>query len=343
MIHLGDRLGLYRAMALAGSHTAADLAAAHRAARAVAARVAARPGRGRADRITADGETFELTGEGAAVAGRRGRAASGSPPAPFKAGVAPPDVVDRLADAFRTGSASATTTWAPRPPTPSSGCSGHGPVWHWYPRSFPLSTAWSNDSTGRPGGRRRAAARASRCSPWPPRFPTPASMATTPRATPSTGPAPTCREAGLDNVTLHLARVPSRSPAEPTYDLVITFDCMHDMPRPAEAIAAIRRAIKPDGTLAHQGHPLGVDLGGQPAQPDAGHDVRHLSRLLHVVRTLRAGRSRIWGRRASTPSWPSTCAGSRASLPSGSTTSATRQPVLRGPALNGTRIGQAGW
>jgi ubiquinone/menaquinone biosynthesis C-methylase UbiE len=53
--------------------------------------------------------------------------------------------------------------------------------------------------------------------------------------------------AGLDNVTLHLAPA-AALPAGPTYDFVITFDCLHDMPRPQEAIAAIRRAVKPDGT-----------------------------------------------------------------------------------------------
>ena len=37
-------------------------------------------------------------------------------------------------------------------------------------------------------------------------------------------------------------------PPEPAYDLVLTFDCIHDMTRPDLAIAAIRRAIKDDGT-----------------------------------------------------------------------------------------------
>jgi hypothetical protein len=32
------------------------------------------------------------------------------------------------------------------------------------------------------------------------------------------------------------------------YDLVLTFDCLHDMTRPQEAIAAVRRAVKDDGT-----------------------------------------------------------------------------------------------
>jgi ubiquinone/menaquinone biosynthesis C-methylase UbiE len=37
-------------------------------------------------------------------------------------------------------------------------------------------------------------------------------------------------------------------PSEPTYDFLITFDCLHDMTRPAEVIASIRRALKNDGT-----------------------------------------------------------------------------------------------
>jgi SAM-dependent methyltransferase len=36
-------------------------------------------------------------------------------------------------------------------------------------------------------------------------------------------------------------------PDAPTYDLVLTLDVLHDMPRPDLAAAAIRRAIKPDG------------------------------------------------------------------------------------------------
>jgi SAM-dependent methyltransferase len=37
-------------------------------------------------------------------------------------------------------------------------------------------------------------------------------------------------------------------PTTPTYDFVITFDCLHDMTRPGSVIEAIRRALKPDGT-----------------------------------------------------------------------------------------------
>jgi SAM-dependent methyltransferase len=54
-------------------------------------------------------------------------------------------------------------------------------------------------------------------------------------------------ETGLDNVELFLAGA-AELPAEPTYDLILTLDCIHDMPEPAAAIAAIRRALTPEGT-----------------------------------------------------------------------------------------------
>ena len=179
MIHLGDRLGIYLAMVDAGPLTAAD--------------VARRTGlherwllewlrsQGAAGLLeTTDGEHFELTPEGAAVlADEEGSLffAAGS----FRGMVAPPDVVDRLADAFRTG------------------------------------IGLSYDDLG-PGGahaveRARAAAAAE----------------------------------GLDNLTFRVASAQDL-PAEPTFDLVWTLDCLHDMTDPAGAAAAIHRALRPDGT-----------------------------------------------------------------------------------------------
>ena len=46
---------------------------------------------------------------------------------------------------------------------------------------------------------------------------------------------------------LHLAGVEDL-PGEPTFDLVLTFDCLHDMTDPTSTITAIRRSIDPDGT-----------------------------------------------------------------------------------------------
>jgi len=53
--------------------------------------------------------------------------------------------------------------------------------------------------------------------------------------------------AGVGNVTFHdAARDPL--PTDASFDLITTFDCLHDMAHPEAVIAAIRKAIKPDGT-----------------------------------------------------------------------------------------------
>ena len=55
------------------------------------------------------------------------------------------------------------------------------------------------------------------------------------------------RLAGVPNASVQLGRAEDVTEAG-AYDLVLTFDCLHDMTRPADAIAAVRRAIAPDGT-----------------------------------------------------------------------------------------------
>ena len=53
--------------------------------------------------------------------------------------------------------------------------------------------------------------------------------------------------ARIPNASVQLGRAEEVTEAG-AYDLVLTFDCLHDMTRPADAIAAVRRAVKPDGT-----------------------------------------------------------------------------------------------
>jgi 2-polyprenyl-3-methyl-5-hydroxy-6-metoxy-1,4-benzoquinol methylase len=53
--------------------------------------------------------------------------------------------------------------------------------------------------------------------------------------------------AGASNIAFHDPRQ-EPLPPDPTYDLITTFDCLHDMTHPEAAVAAIRAAIKPDGT-----------------------------------------------------------------------------------------------
>lgn len=55
------------------------------------------------------------------------------------------------------------------------------------------------------------------------------------------------RAAGVANVTFHDVRG-EQLPADASFDLVCSFDCLHDMTHPRQVIAAVRRALKDDGT-----------------------------------------------------------------------------------------------
>jgi 2-polyprenyl-3-methyl-5-hydroxy-6-metoxy-1,4-benzoquinol methylase len=55
------------------------------------------------------------------------------------------------------------------------------------------------------------------------------------------------QEAGVGNVEI-IARRAEELPASSGYELVLTFDCLHDMTRPDAAAAAIRHALTDDGT-----------------------------------------------------------------------------------------------
>lgn len=53
--------------------------------------------------------------------------------------------------------------------------------------------------------------------------------------------------AGVSNVVFHDATV-EPMPDDARFDFITTLDCIHDMAHPTDAIRAIRKAIKPDGT-----------------------------------------------------------------------------------------------
>lgn len=55
------------------------------------------------------------------------------------------------------------------------------------------------------------------------------------------------RDAGVSNVFVHDIAVEAL-PVDASFDLVTCLDCLHDMARPDLAAAAVRKAIKPDGT-----------------------------------------------------------------------------------------------
>ena len=52
---------------------------------------------------------------------------------------------------------------------------------------------------------------------------------------------------GVENAKFHVARGEDL-PDKPTFDFLITLDCIHDMTRPDKVIAAIRQTLKPEGT-----------------------------------------------------------------------------------------------
>lgn len=67
--------------------------------------------------------------------------------------------------------------------------------------------------------------------------------------------------ARLTNVAFHDAEA-EPLPSSPSFDLVTSFDCLHDMTHPAEVIAAVRRALKDDGTW------LIADINAKPSFED---------------------------------------------------------------------------
>lgn len=244
LIHLGDRLGLYRALAGAGPVTAAELAAAtglHERWLLEWLR-----GNAAADLVASDdGERFELRPEGVEVMVAEETSLA------FAAGaftaLPDPAVIDGLAEAFRTGvgltydelgPAEAHQTerslapWARLALVPriipaldgvhealatgievaDVGC-GAGVAITTLAEAYPSSRFHGFDLS------RHALARAEA----------------------------RVLELGLANVELHEARAEDL-PDDGRYGLVLTFDCLHDMTRPADAIAAVHRGLASEGT-----------------------------------------------------------------------------------------------
>ena len=245
MIHLGDRLGLYRAMAGAGPLRAGALAARTGLdERWLLEWLRSQAAAGLLE--SADGELFELSREGEAVLADEAGSlwfAAGA----FHGAVAAPEVVDRLVDAFHSGIGLSYDDLGPsaahsveRMLAPWSrlalvprilpaldgvvehlqrgarvadvGC-GAGVALLAMAGAFPHSNFEGFDVSQHAVSRARAKLADSR----------------------------------LANVVFHIAEA-AALPQEPTFDLILTLDCIHDMPHPAEAIAAIRRTIAEDGT-----------------------------------------------------------------------------------------------
>jgi len=243
MIHLGDRLGLYRSMDGAGPMTAADLAGRT----GLQERWLLEWLRGQAAaRLvdSSDGEVFELSPESAAVLADESSLS-------FAAGAFSstmhPDTLDKLAEAFKTGIGLSYEDLGPNAAHRTERMLGPWTRQALVPDLIPrldgveekLSAGALAADVGCGGGIAVATMAAA--------FPNSTFHGYDPSGHAISRCNDKVKEGGLENLETFVAGGEDL-PQEPTYDFIITFDCIHDMTHPAEVISSIRRALKPDGT-----------------------------------------------------------------------------------------------
>lgn len=258
MIFIGDQLGLYRALDGAGPTTASELA--ERTQLEERWLLEWLRGQAAADLLAYhEGDRFELTPVGALVLAREEESlafAAGAFGAPMG-----PEIAERLVDAFRTGIGLSYEDLGPNAAHRTERMLGPWTREALVPRILPSLDGV--DEKLRAGaivadvGCGAGVALLAMAEAYP--------RSTFHGYDPSSHAIARAQEkvdeASLSNVRLHTAAGESL-PEEPTFDLVLTFDCLHDMTRPADVIAAIRRALRDDGTW------LIKDIRSQPRFED---------------------------------------------------------------------------
>ena len=263
LIHLGDRLGLYRSLDGAGPMTAQDLAD----------QTGLHPrwlrewlrGNAAADLLASDdGERFELTAVGAMVLTREedslqfAAGAFGPPPDPA--------LVDDLADAFRTGTGLPYDRQGPAGVHQTERMLGPWARLSLVPKIVPaLEGVHDRLSAGAlvaDVGCGAAVALTTLAEAYPRSTFHGYELSRLAVERARTRVA----QAGLTNVEI-VNRRAEELPDSGDYFLVLTFDCLHDMTRPDAAAAAIRHAIAGDGTWLVKEIRCGDDWAGNRRNP----------------------------------------------------------------------------
>ena len=245
MIHLGDRLGLYHDLAHAGPTTPAELAertGLHQ--RWLLEWLRGQAAAGLLE--TTDGETFEMSPESATVLSDESDSllfAAGA----FQGGAAPPEVVDRIAEAFRTGIG---LTYDEMGPAAAHSVERMLAPWSriaLVPELLPRLA----DASERLGGGARVidvgCGAGTAVLTLAEAFPGSTFEGWDPSAHAIERARAAAAERGIPNATF-VQQPAAGLPDEPTFDLVLTFDCLHDMTHPEQAAEAIRGCIAADGT-----------------------------------------------------------------------------------------------
>jgi SAM-dependent methyltransferase len=244
MIHLGDQLGLYRALAGAGPMTARELADKTQ----LDERWLLEWLRGQAAaNLLAYHEPgqFELSSAGAEVLANEESSlafAAGAFSAPMG-----PDIASRLADAFRTGVGLSYEELGPNAAHRTERMLGPWVRQALVPRIIPaldgVDEKLRNGVRAADIGCGAGVALLAMAEAYP--------RSEFHGYDPSSHAIARARakvdSLGLENVILHTAGGESL-PSDGSFEFLLTFDCLHDMTRPAEVIAAIRRALRDDGT-----------------------------------------------------------------------------------------------
>ncbi|NOX52380.1 MAG: methyltransferase domain-containing protein [Gammaproteobacteria bacterium] len=244
MIHLGDRLGLYQAMDGVGPISPAQLAKIT----GLQERWLFEWLRGQAAARLLnyhDEDQFELTAVGAQVLAKEQESLAFAAGA-FSGGI-PAQTIDKIVDAFKTGIGLSYQDLGPNAAHRTERMLGPWTRQELVPNIIPamdgvvdkLKAGAVAADVGCGGG----IALMTMAQAYP--------ASTFHGYDPSAHAIERCqdkvKELGLTNVELFIASG-EELPTTPTYDFLITFDCIHDMTRPAQVITSIRQAMKTQGT-----------------------------------------------------------------------------------------------